>query len=261
MVQCTLVLDFHNESGFDVYDDVQLEPTTLPPICFPRMSDPTYLHPPCSLLHILQNFPPTKKTSLTLLITTLHLPQCNPTLSWPPLSQPILSAFSTERSKHFCSVPAPERQSFLWHHKILMTDRAISPFFALTEALYIIVLVCTSHVLLFLHLAQRHNVTRVSLDRYNRIASMQRSAAHQLMLLQQLMQLMQLTHYDAFHFPRSTICTFCSLPTSPYPNTTNVDAMRWATLGNNRPVSGRFWFMRRERAACIAPGRLVEVLP
>lgn len=134
-------------------------------------------------------------------------------------------------------------------------------FFALTEALYIIVLVCTSHVLLFLHFAQRHNVTRVSLDRYNTIASMQRSAAHQLMLLQQLMQLMQLTHYDAFHFPRSTICTFCNIPKSPYPNTTDVDAMRWATLGNNRPVSGWFWFMRRERAACIAPGRLLEVLP
>ena len=63
-------------------DDVQVEP--LKPICFPQMSDPTYpLHNPCSLLHIIQNFPPLRKTCLTLLITTLHLPQCIPTLSWP----------------------------------------------------------------------------------------------------------------------------------------------------------------------------------
>ena len=137
-------------------------------------------------------------------------------------------------------------------------------FLALTEALYIIVLVCTSHVLLFLHFAQRHNVTRVSLDRYNTIASMQRSAAHQLMLLQQLMQLMQLTQPITMHFI-SQDQLFAHFVTYPSLHTLILlMLMQWggqATLGNNRPVSGWFWFMRRERAACIAPGRLLEVLP
>ena len=179
----------------------------------------------------------------------LHSPNLS-YLHFPPKDPNIFAQSQPQKGRVFY-----DTTKFWWQIVLSLL------FFALTEALYIIVLVCTSHVLLFLHLAQRHNVTRVSLDRYNTIASMQRSAAHQLMLLQQLMQLMQLTHYDAFHFPRSTICTFCSLPTSPYPNTTNVDAMRWATLGNNRPVIGWFWFMRRERAAWIAPGCLLEVLP
>ena len=82
----------------------------LKPICFPQIRLTLLISFYLSLLillilcsTLLQNFPPLKKTCSTLLITNLHLPQCIPTLSWPHISQPILSTFSTSRSKHFCS--------------------------------------------------------------------------------------------------------------------------------------------------------------
>ena len=45
----------------------------LKPICFPQIRLTLLI--PCSAP--LQNFPPPKKTCFTLLITNLHLPQCN----------------------------------------------------------------------------------------------------------------------------------------------------------------------------------------
>ena len=58
----------------------------LRPICFPEMSDPTYLHFPCTLPHILQNSPPLLwKTCLTPLITAPHLRSVHP---WFPILTP-----------------------------------------------------------------------------------------------------------------------------------------------------------------------------
>ena len=58
----------------------------LRPICFPEMSDPTYLHFPCTLPHILQNSPPLLwKTCLTPLITAPHLRSVHP---WFPVLTP-----------------------------------------------------------------------------------------------------------------------------------------------------------------------------
>ena len=196
------------------------------------MSDPTYLHSPCSLLHILQNFPPTKKTYLTLLITALHLPQCNPTLSWPHLFQPILSAFSTSGSKCFCSVPALERQSFLWNHNIFMTDHSVSPFFALTKACYVIVLSAPA-TFCFLFAKPSAYVTRVSLDRY--LPQYEQCNSQQPTHASPATHATYVTHpLDAFHFTRFTIFTCCSVPTFPDLNTTDANAMRWqhqATIG------------------------------
>ena len=57
----------------------------LRPICFPEMSDPTYLHFPCTLPHILQNSLPYSGKLVWPHLSLLHIcAVCIPdSLSWP----------------------------------------------------------------------------------------------------------------------------------------------------------------------------------
>ena len=80
----------------------------LRPICFPEMSDPTYLHFPCTLPHILQNSPPLLwKTCLTPLITAPHLRSVHP---WfPVLTSPPRPTCNNLRNFH---IPFLSQKSF-----------------------------------------------------------------------------------------------------------------------------------------------------
>ena len=80
----------------------------LRPICFPEMSDPTYLNFPCTLPHILQNSPPLLwKTCLTPLITAPHLRSVHP---WfPVLTPPPRPTCNNLRNFH---IPFLSQKSF-----------------------------------------------------------------------------------------------------------------------------------------------------